>query len=216
VGAVPVQVQEVAAAGVAVGKVGHPLDVAAAARQRQDQHAGRRQPAAQPGGKLGVDGGPPAGAEGLGHGLLEGRPGLESAPGDDGEPGRGHGGQPEDRPAARRVDVTLENGWGRPDHQPVETDDRHLVEEEPEPEAHVGECALRRQGEQGGERDHDDADQIPNWHVCPFRARGFLRLRAWLPDDGMSSTPAPRPPPGWPESSRSLPAATADGKDRVA
>lgn len=180
-GAVTVQVEQVAAAGVAVGDVGHPLDVAAAARQRQQQDAAKRQPAAQPGGKLGVDGAAPAGAQGLGHGLLQRRPGPQSAPGDDGEPGRRHGGQPDGRPAAGSVDVTLGEGQGRVDHQPVEADDRHLVEEEAETEAQVGYRALGRQGEQGGERDHADADQIPNGHGCSFRAQGSSASESGCP-----------------------------------
>jgi hypothetical protein len=137
-GAVPVQVEEVAAAGVAVGDVGHPLDVAAAAPQRQEQDAGKRQPAAQPRRELGIDGSAPAGAEGLVRGLGERWPGLQPAPGDDGEPGRRQGGQARRRPAARSVDVTLGGRQGRPDEQPVEAGDRHLVEQKPETEAQVG------------------------------------------------------------------------------
>jgi len=95
-------------------------------------------PAAQRGRELGVDGAAPAGAEGLGHGPLQCRPGLQLAPGDGGEPGGDHGGQPDGRPAARGVDVTLGERQGRVEKQPVEADDRHLVEEEPETEAQAG------------------------------------------------------------------------------
>jgi hypothetical protein len=100
-GAVTIEVKEVSAAGVSVADVCHPLDVAAAARQRQEQDAGKRKVAAQPCSKLGVGGRAPVGAQGLGHGPLQGRPGLQLAPGDHGEPGRRQGRQPHRRPTAQ-------------------------------------------------------------------------------------------------------------------
>jgi hypothetical protein len=39
---------------------------------------------------------------------------------------------------AARVDVTLGERQGRPDEQPAEAGDRHLVEQKPETEAQVG------------------------------------------------------------------------------
>jgi len=65
-GTVVVEIEQVPAAGVAVAAVRHPHHAQAAARQRQQQDAGKRQVAAQPCRHLGVDGGAPAGAEGLG------------------------------------------------------------------------------------------------------------------------------------------------------
>ena len=107
--------------------------------------------AAQPCSKVRVDGGAPAGAEALGQGALERRPGLQPAPGDDGEPGVIKTASPTVAQPPSESMSPCPNARRGPDEQPVEPGDRHLVEEEPRRKLRV------RPGERNGAR----ANSVP-------------------------------------------------------
>ena len=162
-----VDVEQVRSPRVAVADVRHSLDVATADEERPEQDAGERKPAAQPRGHPGVDGGPPTRTEALAHGAVDRRAGLQPPPGDHREPGRRHDGDTERHPAARRVDVSLAEGQQRRGEEPVEGDERQLVDKEAENAAQAAEGrrpAQRRQGEQRAAGDQCGGHQVTDRH----------------------------------------------------
>jgi hypothetical protein len=59
----------------------------------------------------------------------------QSPPGDDHQPDRGQDGHTEHHPTARRADITLGEGQQRRGEEPIEGDERRLVDQEAEPVA---------------------------------------------------------------------------------
>jgi hypothetical protein len=187
-----VDVEKVLPARVAVADVRQPHDIATADEERPAQDAGERKAAAQPGGHPGVDGGAPTGTKPVAQGAVDCRARPQPPRRDDHEPDRRQDGQTERRPTARRVEITLADGQQRRGEQPVEGDERQLVEQVAEPVAHVRWARLprprRRQGEQRAPRGDRHHHQIADRHsrhrtnppTPPLRpaARGGPDMRA--------------------------------------
>lgn len=112
--------------------------------------------------------------------------------GDDREPGQSRGGQGDDRPPARRVDVTLGERQRRREQQhPEEGRERQFVGGQANVVAQAAERARPRhrpQREQRADRDQRHSDQITDGHETsrgehrPVGDRDHLRA-----DDGLRS-----------------------------
>jgi hypothetical protein len=175
VGAMAVDVEQVAGAVVAVGDVRQVLHVVARERPREEQDSRPRQAPASPAREDGIDLRAPTGAQCFVHGVVHAGPGTQSASHDDDEPGACQHRHCERDPSAGRGQLTVSDcrGGGRDDDEQEE--ERQLIgDAAAQPAEHRqrprATYRLHRHERAPSEEEPADGDTHQHGHAFPVRA----------------------------------------------
>ena len=163
-----VDIEQISLPRVAVADVRQPLDIVSMEEERPEEDAGEGNAAAQPSGHRGIELGAPLRTQAFAQGVVDRWSRLKRPPGDDHEPHCRQDSQTERDPTDGRVDVTLADRQRCRGEEPVEGNERQLVDEVAEPEAEVPWARMPRprwrQGEQRVRRHEPRRNQITDRH----------------------------------------------------